>query len=184
LGDCSGLGQQLIEDLVMDTYTLYQWASDAGLNFDNPDNYNDAIDVWLVAMLEDGTWLNDILLDWLAEGLATTQGEDGKYIQSEKWVAIGKDMARIKRDRESLESFSRSTGTKYLGNAANGLGWSLGALGETIYSLIIPQAEKYIEDHAEEWWADCMGYDYDMQEGAREDWLYEQRKDRLLEERE
>ena len=46
------------------------------------------------------------------------------------------------------------------------------------------QVEKLVEDMSDTWMGDCIGLKADYEEGAREDYEYENYRDRKLEERE
>jgi hypothetical protein len=150
-----------------DTKTLYDWANEAKLDFKDEDGYHDACQVWIDAWMQSPEDLQDYWLDWIIEDM-------GKAKLTLDYMGKAHD------DSEYISSRRDSALTPVY---ACSLTQNLAFFGKGLYQIILTQMSAYVEERAEEWWADCVGYAGDMEAGAREDWEYENYRDRKLEER-
>jgi len=160
----------------MDTKTLYDWANEAGLNMKSEDS-SDAIQVWIDRLMADQGWLADIWLDFLVEMMENKDGH-GESEYSRFVTSLGS----AHRYTESVLSSGRQ-GAEYVGTSVVGLSMHFAHMGEHIYRAMLKGATKLVEDNADEWWGDVAAYHYEMEAGQYEDYMYEQYRDRQLDER-
>jgi hypothetical protein len=163
----------------MDTKTLHQLALDAKIDLRNEDSYHDCVAVWVDEVFRDPKeLLDDIWLDALAE-IQWSKNEE-KHATSTR-DRLFKDMGTCHADLNRLESnnYSPMITSCY----ATSYGFRTMNVGETLFFAIRKFVIKYVEERAEDWFGDVQGYAADMEEGQREDYEYENRKDRMLDER-
>jgi hypothetical protein len=154
----------------MDTKTLYDLASEANIGFQHNDGFQDARQVWIDGYMKSPEWLMDIWIDALA-GLKV---EDATSLLD----YIGKTHYEVETAYNT-----KTTSTSLKMSMSTGVIVHSAFLGQRVYIALLEFVEKYVESECETWWADCQGYHSDMMEGAREDHLYQQYKDRKLDER-
>ncbi len=155
----------------MDTYSLYYWANEAGLNFKDDDGYSDAISVWVDRAMQSPEHLDECWIDFVVDKpkqITEFLTEIGKADHDLQFMAH----SRSTRGSDSLQfAYANSA----IGNASRA--------AEHLRRAIREGLQKYVETYADEWWRDCVGYHSDMMEGRYEDHKYQEYKDRQLEER-
>lgn len=152
----------------MDTKNLHDWADEADLNLRDSEGYYDAQAVWIDAIMQHPESLADFWADWCFDSPADIVDMLGK-------------MGRADSDLQFMIS-GRNTDNLTASYAQSAVQNNCFA-GECLRRMVRRGLTKYVEKMAEEWWEDVLGYAADMQEGAREDYLYEQYRDRQLEDR-
>ena len=135
----------------MDTKQLYDWANDAGLNFNNEYDSEYAIEVWTDAIMQDSGYLVDFWLDALAD--FHDDGNRGQMDGLLKSIGRLSDNTSRLRDRCFVASFA------YMNDSA--LHSSL--IGQAIFSCIANNIERMVEKNAGEWWADVCEYKYNLE---------------------
>ena len=167
----------------MDTKELFDWASDAGLNFEDSDP-SDAVSVWAEQILNDPEWLTDLWLDALADQFYTLAGDntdEGKEMKEGRERVL-KHIGKFARDLDFLPACR--TSERLMSCYATSVAYSAIQVGEAVGLAVKAYVEKYVEENAQEWWGDVCAYHHDMMAGQYEDYQYEQWKDRQLEDRE
>jgi hypothetical protein len=157
----------------MDTKFLYDALRDHGVKIKECDPEG-AGEYWFEAIIKAPDYLADIYLDLLEEEMSSR--EDHGDLQN-----VLKFTASASEDTDNLLYKSRSE--ILTPSYATSYGWHVSMVGRCVVEIIRRQLRKYIELRQEEWFGDVAAYDYDMREGERGDWLYEQRRDRELDER-
>lgn len=164
----------------MDTKSLYDWASEAGLKFDG--EYDDAVTVWQKALYNDESFLEDNLLDAIAEVLfppmPSEDREDTMIAQRTRFFA------RLGSGINDVTHLTGRFNDRMNACYATSLAFNATQTGEELILTLKAWIDAYVEKYADEWWNECIGYHNDMEEGQREDYEYERWKDRQLEERE
>jgi hypothetical protein len=164
----------------MDTKTLYDWAAEAGLTFDTDDS-SDAITVWISAMLSDSEVMEDYWLDALADMFHVLKDSDDQTPVARR-DRMFDHVGRFASDLESLER--RYTSDRVTSCYGTSLAYHAIQVGEEISLALLAWVTKHVEENADDWWGEVIGYHSDMMEGQYEDYRYEQWKDRQLEDRE
>ena len=166
----------------MDTKTLYDWASEANLDFSG--EHYDAITVWVEQILQDPEWLDDILLDAITDSfyVGPGEGQEAAKLKLERKERLLSHVGRGCRDLDVLGG--RNINDRVHAAYATGFTYNTIQIGEAIILAMKAWVGEYVENRADEWWGDVCSYHADMLEGQYEDYLYEQQKDRQLEERE
>jgi hypothetical protein len=159
----------------MDIKNLYDLANEADLKFDDDDGFQDATQVWIDGYMAAPEYLCDIWLDALAELHDKENAKKLTIIMEE----LGKSHDAINR-----ANLYGKHSTALLLSSGSSMTLATAHLGQSVYIAVKVFVEAYVGKYAEEWWDDCVSYHSDMQEGQREDYLYQQHKDRMLEERE
>ncbi len=159
----------------MDTKLLHDLLIDDGFNLKNYDHseWEDAAGVWTEYCMTQPSWLMDFWLDALAE------------LHDKKNAPIlERTLAEVGAVHEQLTGLNKRAGIHdgLTLSSASGTSLRTSHLGSSIYEAIQKGAVVYIQSQAPDWFIDVMGYASDMQEGAREDWEYENYKQRQLDE--
>lgn len=162
--------QQHNEGIIMDTKTMYDWANEAGLKFDDGTDHNDFAGVAKERLLQDWDWISDNILDWLQE-LPDARFKD--LSQSLSKAAVSIDTAyhanRVGEEMASIRYTACTTHAAHVGGA--------------IAALVIKKVDELVDSKAEEWWIDICAYEHEMRTCAYEDYMEGRREDRMLEER-
>jgi hypothetical protein len=136
------------------TKTLYDWASNADLDFTDPDAAADAITVWHNAWVQSPEHLVEVYHDFVSdkyakmicEGIAKAS-RDGQWIEEE-----------AKNHPYMIAAYSASLNL-HLGTAG-------GYLQKALSEMILDHVKKTYDDC----WVDVCGYHLDMEEGRHEDY--------------
>ena len=159
----------------MDTKALYDLANEADIGFQHDDGYHDATQVWIDGYFDKPEYLVDLWIDALAD-LCDEKNKD-------KLATAMKDFGYVHSKVDMLVENARlSTGCAL--SFSTSLNSAQAHLGSDIYLAVRKFVGEFVAENAEEWWSDCVSYHSDMNDGAKEDWLYEAYRDRMLEERE
>jgi hypothetical protein len=149
----------------MDTKTLYDAATKAGISFRNTDGIRqDCLDCWVNEALGNKEFMGDSLLDFLQELFADTP-HSTMYLRN-----ILTDLPKVfKEERDILAnhltpSIRMSCAQIITGELAN--------IGRAFAYIIELETRKHIEDLVDDWVLDCQGYFMDMEQGQREDAAY------------
>ena len=156
----------------MDTKILHDWAVEAGLNLRDEDGYQDAIQVWIDAAMASPEDLYEYYADWM--------------VDKEREMLMLKWLGKAYTDQQRLSERSTASISDYQRTIASGLTQHLAFCAGDLMTMILTGLTKHVEMNADEWWADVQGYAGDMESAMSEDYadhMYEQRKDRMLEER-
>lgn len=153
----------------MDTKSLYDWASEADLDFKN-DDHHDAAAVWVDAIMESPEDLMDFWADWM-------------YEKPERITDMLKHLGKAHDDANKIQTRSIRDNNMLISTFSSSLTLNLAWAGKAVLDSVREGLTKYVEDNADDWWSDVCGYAGDMLEGQYEDYKYEQWKDRQLEER-
>ena len=153
----------------MDTKTLHDWAVEAGLNLRDEDGYQDAIQVWIDAAMASPESLYEYYADWM--------------VDKEREMMMLKWIGRAYVDQQRLSERGTASMADYQRTIASGLTQHLAFCAGDMMTMVLEGLTKHVNDNADDWWAEVQSYAGDMEEGQREDFEYEQRKDRMLEER-
>ena len=154
----------------MDTKALHDLANDADIGFQHDDGWNDAIAVWVDGYMAKPEYLVDIWIDALAgmkDDDTTSLLEYFGKLHNE--VAVNTRHARHNLGLQLTTSAAVTMQSSFLGSAA--------------YKALLDFVQEFVEKYADEWWNDVCSYHSEMEEGQREDHLYQQHKDRMLDER-
>jgi hypothetical protein len=165
----------------MDTKTLHDLALDAKIDLRNEDSYHDCVAVWIDEVFRDPKeLLDDIWLDALAE---IQRSKNETSVNSDTRERLFRDMESCHTDLNRMEnSNSPMINSCY----ATSYGFRTMNVGETLFFTIRKYVIKYVEERAEDWFGDVQGYAGDMEEAMADDAAdsrYEDRKDRMLDER-
>lgn len=159
------------KDTNMDTGTLYNWANEAGLNFQDDDGYSDAISVWVDEAMQSPEHLEECWIDFVVD----------KPAQITQFLA---EIGKADHDLQFMAHSKASRGSDNLQFAyANAAIGNASRASEHLRRAIREGLEKYVTDNADTWWKDCCGYHSDMMEGRYEDHKYQEYKERQLEAR-
>jgi hypothetical protein len=157
----------------MDTKFLYDALIEQKVEIKSCDPEG-AGEYWFEAIMETPDYLADVYLDMLGEEMSSEEfGGD--------FAKVLKFTGEASSDMDSMLYKSRSE--IMMPSYATSYGFNVSMVGRFVVEIVRKQLRKYIEVHQEEWFGDVAAYDYDMREGERGDWLYEQAKDRRLDER-
>ena len=156
----------------MDTKILYDLAIEADINLKHDDGYHDCVAPWTDYLLANPEYLVDVWLDWLAE----LTMEEMKRL-CEGMVGGLKDIENM---QGSLGRLGNGTVMQIYGSSA---GMNFSRVGALLSFHLKKCAEKYVEENADAWYSDVISYSGDMEAGMKEDYLYEQEKDRRMEEK-
>jgi hypothetical protein len=149
----------------MDTKELLAVLEDNNIDLD-PDDRADAESAWIEAMIASWDDFQDTWLDY-AEAIP-----DDKLKQMHDWLKSAD------HDLEYITSYGRDRGLiQVYAAAANN---QMARLGNAFIENHRAQVTRLVEDNSDMWMADCIGYKSECMEGMREDYLYEQAKDRRL----
>jgi hypothetical protein len=157
----------------MDTKTLLDWLLEDGGKVSNY-SPEDAGQVWIDRMMKEPEYLADYWLDMLEEEF--NEDEDGHIKKIFESAAMAKNALDRLSDRRVDDHYRATMATSYAFHCQN--------IGSAMLQAIIKQLDSYVMDRCEEWFGDVAAYEYEMREGDRIDWAYEQHRDRMLEERE
>ena len=157
----------------MDTKQLLEVLEDNNIALD-PDDLGDAESAWIEAMIKSWDDFQDTWLDY------------AEAISDEDLKKMHKYLADSDHDLEyvgaSLWGSGISRTTSHVFSEAFHMYLSRAAL--ILVNNHRAQVEKLVEDMSDTWMGDCIGLKSDYEEGAREDYEYENYRDRQLEERE
>jgi hypothetical protein len=153
----------------MDIKALYDLANEADIGFQHEDGYQDAKQVWVDGYMKSPEWLMDIWIDALAD------------IKTEDATTILSYFGKLHNEVELAYS-TKTSSTALKMSLSAGVTVHAAFLGERLYIPVLEFVEKYVEQNAEEWWSECVGYHSDMVDGQYADYLYQQHKDRQLDE--
>lgn len=156
----------------MDTQTLWQWARDADLKFNDPDNWQDAATVWAERLVEEPEYLVDSLGDYLLE--------IGSEAREKHLTSLLDYIAKVATQKRFLTKMERKYPGDYTHSASTALSMYLSYLGADIMFLVETGIEEMFDNSSEEWWADVCAYDYEYTQGQYEDYKYAQAKDRQM----
>ena len=154
---------------MIDTKSLHDWALEAGISLRDDDGYYDAEDVWITKLMVTPETLNECWAEFCFE-------YPERVLEMLKAVGEADSDLMVMANGASL----RGTDTLQFAYANSAIGRAARA-GECLRRMIRDGLTKHVKDHAEEWWEDVQAYAADMERGAREDWEYDNYRDRLLE---
>lgn len=159
---------------MLDTKTLHDIARDAGIDMRNED-HSDAVNVWKDSLIQDHEYWIEYALDDIFEFALENRDhcsamltEVAALINSSKITELA-----VRLDIPSENQLATSVCEAF----------RLANIGTHFMTAVMKGLEKRLERLGEEMWADVQAYAGDMEEGAREDYLYEMEKDRQLERR-
>jgi hypothetical protein len=152
----------------MDTKSLYDAAVEAGTLYRDDDQAtaSDSILPWTILMLGNEEYLAEWYGDFTHE-----------LVAGPKFADICSKMERAARDIEVIPTISRPSTIATYAVCMSGL---FEMIGLSTFENIRSEAEKHVEAMADEWTQAVIAYAGEMEEGQREDYLYEQTKDRRL----
>ena len=170
----------------MDTKALHDSAINAGIDLRNEDSWSDCIEPWTILLLETPEAIVDVINDFLLEVTEEPYADNGRFDRmSRNLVQVRRDSDYVRRHMKMSKSTNIAddhlVGT-YMSCVVDGHQ----QIGQYFTILLLDQAEKFVANKVEEWWADVVGYAADMNEGMAEDyadWRHEDARDRALEER-
>jgi hypothetical protein len=144
------------EDRQMNTQELYYALQDNDIDFDM-DSVGDAESVWIQAIFENEEDFGETVADYLAEMPKRDLAEVGR-----KLAAGYKDVTQIVGG--------------HIGNSTLLTACWAGSVSQSFFRAAsvmalnhAKQITKLVESNSDQWMADCIGYHFDMQEGAKED---------------
>lgn len=136
------------------TKTLYDWASEGGLDFNDPDAAADAAIIWHDAWMKSPKHLADVYHDFM----------------SDRYVAlICESVAKASRDTQWIQEEARQHPymiAAYSASLHMHHGTAGGYLQKALSDMILEHINKTYDDS----WADVCGYHFDMEEGRHEDY--------------
>jgi hypothetical protein len=149
----------------MDTKELLAVLEDNNIDLDQDDR-SDAESAWIEAMIASWDDFQDTWLDY------------AEAIPDEELKKMHGFLKSADHDMEYVSSYkhSRDLIRVYMAAANN----NLARFASFILENHREQVTRLVEDNSDMWMADCIGYKSDCMEGQREDYLYEQAKDRKL----
>ena len=151
----------------MDIKQLHDAAIDAGVDFKDDYGHHDCIDVWTRLVLSDADYMADLFMDFMC-----ALAEEENRLQFDSLIK-GTAKAIANRDCLSVNDHPQII-TAY----AQSMCINLENVGDIVIDVLLAEAEKYVKKYAEEWFSDVTGYHHDMMESQKEDYLYEQSKER------
>lgn len=138
----------------IDTGTLFDWAKDGGLDFTDADAGQDAIYIWHDSWMQNPEHLSEVFFDFVSE----------KHME----MACN-GIAKASKDSQWLEENAKNHPyliSAYAGAINNHLATAGAYLQKNLSDKILDVIQKNYAD----WWVDCCGYYYDMEEGRHEDY--------------
>jgi hypothetical protein len=152
----------------MDTKSLYDAAVEADTLYrdDQDAMANDCILPWTIAMLANE--------DYLAEYFADFTNE---LVAGPKFETICRDMSRAAVDISILPTVVRESTIVLYASCLTGV---IENIGRLTFENMRAECEKHVEANMYEWTADVIAYAGEVEEGQREDYAYENAKDRRL----
>jgi len=135
------------------TKTLYEWASDAGLDFNDPDAGQDAILIWHKSWMQSPEHLIGVYHDFVSDEYA---------------AMICEGIAKASRDSHWIQEESRRHPyliAAYSASLNMHLGTAGGYLQKALSDMILHHVKKTYDDC----WVDVCGYHFDMEQGCHED---------------
>lgn len=163
----------------MDTKTFYDALLEANINIRDEDS-GDGHAIAMELVMGDDQEMIELYVDWLADAFC---GRDQSDADKMYMGHVVKGIRDAYKDKEKLDTRlirnSEMLSTTYMKSFC----YNIESVGSAVYCIIRERAEKYVDEMLDEWWADMQSYAGDMEAGAREDWEYEQYRDRMMEER-
>ena len=159
---------------MMDTKTLHDACRDAGINMRDEDS-GDAHHIAMELVFRDEDF-RELHVEWLADALLARNPSTSEKHDRDRWSGT---MVTAYSEHDML-STPRMT-DRLVDTYACSFAYSMGAIGRIVFDAVREAAEKYVDKHIDEWWADVQSYAGDMEAGAEEDWAYEQWRDRQME---
>jgi hypothetical protein len=152
----------------MDTKSLYDAAVEAGTLYRDDDQAtaSDSILPWTLLMLGNEEYLAEWFGDFTHE-----------LVAGPKFERICSDMRRAAQDIAAVKTFSNES---LITTYAVCLTGSLESIGRMTFENMRAECEKHVEANADEWTQAVIAYAGEREEGQKEDFLYEQAKDRRL----
>jgi hypothetical protein len=152
----------------VDTKSLYDAAVDAGTLYRDDDQAtaSDSILPWTFLMLGNEEYLAEYYGDFTHE-----------LVAGDKFERVCRDMARAAKDIEMVSTISRPSTIATYAICMSGL---FEMIGLNHFNNMRDECEKHVEAMSDEWTQAVIAYAGEVEEGQKEDYLYEQAKDRRL----
>jgi hypothetical protein len=135
----------------MDTKTLYDWAVEAGLDFD-PSRITKAAEVWHDRLMGDTDWLDLYWLKFLIDGMARCPKH-----------AIPHRMASYHDGCNSIRRMHGWAGDSTIRAYADGVHADAAVAGADMINIVSDEARAWVMDNAALWWEDVVNYHKDME---------------------
>jgi hypothetical protein len=152
----------------MDTKSLYDAAVEAGTLYRDDDQAtaSDSILPWTLLMLGNEEYLAEWFGDFTHE-----------LVAGPKFADICRDMSRGAHDIEMIPTISKPSTIALYASCLTGV---IENIGRLTFENMRAECEKHVEANADEWTQAVIAYAGEREEGQKEDFLYEQAKDRRL----
>jgi uncharacterized membrane-anchored protein YjiN (DUF445 family) len=142
--------------MIMDTKALHQVLVDNKIDLDM-DSVADAEPIWIQAIFESEEDFADTCADYLAE------------MPVKDFAEIGYKMADGYKDITAIVDTHIGKSEMLTATWASSMAQNFTRAASIMARNHADQITKMVEDNADQWMADCIGYDIDMNEGRSED---------------
>ena len=147
---------------MIDTKTLHDILVDEGIRF-NMDDVDDARSAWLLAIMKNEQLFSECFMDFICE-------MDQGTIEM-----LAAEAVAVESRLEFITKLGSDQEFGLAGTYVNSVSLSKLYIADKIINNHRACVSKMVDQYAEDWMADCIGYNADMMEGAREDYEYSRR---------
>ena len=151
---------------MFDTKALHDCLIDNNIGFDM-DNVDDAMSVWTELGMQSKSLFADLFHDFVAE------------MDNDTVDMLSTEAASVACQAEFMGNFKALKDFRLINTYINSITLSKLYIADKILNNHRDRVAVLVESSAEDWMADCIGYNADMMEGQREDAEYARRGERF-----